>query len=129
MPGAQVAALAGHDDATLMTAGVRVGTVGNSDARTVNQVLAESQVLSVIDELEDDLVAILAGDKNRMVAVMHYCFGPGRREVVETYPQRRKGQPHFAHARSVRNALDLVRLLLFPAFASNTPCLCPTVVP
>ncbi|WP_213954823.1 MULTISPECIES: CbbX protein [unclassified Variovorax] len=40
----------------------------------------------------------------------HYRFGAGAREAFDAYLQRRIAQPHFANARSVRNALDRARL-------------------
>jgi len=46
----------------------------------------------------------------KMLAAMHYRFGDGTREVLGDYLARRKQQPHFANARSVRNALDRARL-------------------
>jgi probable Rubsico expression protein CbbX len=46
----------------------------------------------------------------RMLTTMHYRFGDGALEVFEQYLQRRIAQPHFANARSVRNALDRMRL-------------------
>jgi acyl-CoA synthetase (NDP forming) len=45
-----------------------------------------------------------------MLATSHYRFGPGAREAFDDYLQRRITQPHFANARSVRNALDRIRL-------------------
>ncbi|MDH4393799.1 MAG: CbbX protein [Aquabacterium sp.] len=45
-----------------------------------------------------------------MLATSHYRFGPGAREAFSDYLQRRLTQPHFANARSVRNALDRMRL-------------------
>ncbi len=45
-----------------------------------------------------------------MLAGSHYRFGPGAREAFDDYLQRRITQPHFANARSVRNALDRMRL-------------------
>ena len=45
-----------------------------------------------------------------MLATSHYRFGPGAREAFDDYLQRRITQPHFANARSVRNALDRMRL-------------------
>ncbi len=45
-----------------------------------------------------------------MLAQQHYRFGSGAREAFEDYLQRRLQQPHFANARSVRNALDRARL-------------------
>jgi probable Rubsico expression protein CbbX len=47
---------------------------------------------------------------DRMLATMNYRFGPGAREAFDEYLQRRIAQPHFANARSVRNALDRMRL-------------------
>ncbi|MBL8351446.1 MAG: CbbX protein [Burkholderiaceae bacterium] len=47
---------------------------------------------------------------DRMLAESHYRFGPGAREAFDEYLQRRIAQPHFANARSVRNALDRMRL-------------------
>jgi probable Rubsico expression protein CbbX len=102
-------------------------------------------LLQVMENQRDDLVVILAGYKDRMdtffqsnpgmssriahhidfpdyavgellqigqrmVGGMHYRFGEGALAVFEDYLQRRKAQPHFANARSVRNALDRVRL-------------------
>ncbi len=58
------------------------------------------------DYQDDELLQI----GERMVAGMHYAFGPGMREVLADYLARRKQQPHFANARSVRNALDRARL-------------------
>ncbi|GCL62489.1 CbbX protein [Pseudaquabacterium pictum] len=45
-----------------------------------------------------------------MLGASHYRFGPGAREAFDDYLQRRITQPHFANARSVRNALDRMRL-------------------
>jgi probable Rubsico expression protein CbbX len=47
---------------------------------------------------------------DRMLAGQHYHFGPGAREAFAQYIERRMQQPHFANARSVRNALDRARL-------------------
>ncbi len=51
---------------------------------------------------------LLIGD--RMLAQMNYHFGEGGRETFAEYLGLRIGQPHFANARSVRNALDRMRL-------------------
>ncbi len=48
------------------------------------------------------------GDK--MLAGMNYRFGDSARETFSEYLARRLAQPHFANARSVRNALDRMRL-------------------
>ena len=47
---------------------------------------------------------------DRMLTQTHYRFGEGAREAFDAYVQRRVVQPHFANARSVRNALDRARL-------------------
>ncbi len=58
------------------------------------------------DYAPDELLAI-AG---KMLDAAQYRFGDGTREVFEDYLSRRIRQPHFANARSVRNALDRARL-------------------
>ena len=45
-----------------------------------------------------------------MLDASHYRFGPGAHEAFADDLQRRISQPHFANARSVRNALDRMRL-------------------
>jgi probable Rubsico expression protein CbbX len=47
---------------------------------------------------------------DRMLQSLNYRFGEGAREAFDEYLQRRIAQPHFANARSVRNALDRMRL-------------------
>lgn len=47
---------------------------------------------------------------DRMLGAMNYRFADGARDVFGEYLTRRLGQPHFANARSVRNALDRIRL-------------------
>ena len=68
-----------------------------NDARTVNDVLAQTQVGVVIDEIEPDEIA-LEPVKSRI------------RDIAALLVARRIQQPHFANARSVRNALDRARL-------------------
>jgi probable Rubsico expression protein CbbX len=46
----------------------------------------------------------------RMLSSMNYRFGDDARDVFAEYLTRRIAQPHFANARSVRNALDRARL-------------------
>src|SRR3989441_3110496 len=46
----------------------------------------------------------------RMLVAMHYRFDDEARIVFDDYLKRRMAQPHFANARSVRNALDRARL-------------------
>jgi probable Rubsico expression protein CbbX len=48
------------------------------------------------------------GDK--ILEQQNYRFGAGARQAFEEYLGHRIGQPHFANARSVRNALDRARL-------------------
>jgi probable Rubsico expression protein CbbX len=45
-----------------------------------------------------------------MLAGMQYRFSERADEVFQEYIERRREQPHFANARSVRNALDRARL-------------------
>jgi len=47
---------------------------------------------------------------DKMLAAQNYHFGPGAREAFDEYIHHRIRQPHFANARSVRNALDRTRL-------------------
>ena len=47
---------------------------------------------------------------DRMLEGMNYRVGPGARPAFDEYLRRRIAQPHFANARSVRNALDRMRL-------------------
>jgi probable Rubsico expression protein CbbX len=46
----------------------------------------------------------------RLLTTQNYRFAPGAREAFEEYLENRIRQPHFANARSVRNALDRARL-------------------
>jgi probable Rubsico expression protein CbbX len=54
----------------------------------------------------DELLRI----SDRMLATLAYRFGDGARDAFEAYVALRMRQPHFANARSVRNALDRARL-------------------
>ena len=58
------------------------------------------------DYTGDELLQIA----ERMLAAQHYRFGEGARGAFAQYIERRTEQPHFANARSVRNALDRARL-------------------
>ena len=62
--------------------------------------------LSFPDYSADELQQIAL----RMMTQSNYRFGPDAGPVFERYLQLRLGQPHFANARSVRNALDRARL-------------------
>jgi probable Rubsico expression protein CbbX len=58
------------------------------------------------DYTDDDLVAI--GD--RMLASLKYRLSASARQALAEYIPLRRAQPLFANARSIRNALDRVRL-------------------
>jgi probable Rubsico expression protein CbbX len=58
------------------------------------------------DYSQDELLQI----SDRMLSTMNYQFGDGTREAFTEYLSLRLQQPHFANARSVRNALDRMRL-------------------
>ena len=45
-----------------------------------------------------------------MLTKSHYALSPSGRTVLKTYIEQRRRQPHFANARSIRNALDRARL-------------------
>jgi probable Rubsico expression protein CbbX len=62
--------------------------------------------LAFPDYRPDELLGI--GD--RMLADMNYRFDPDARDAFAEYLARRIAQPHFANARSVRNAIDRMRL-------------------
>jgi probable Rubsico expression protein CbbX len=47
---------------------------------------------------------------DKLLATMNYRFGESARETFGEYLSKRLTQPHFANARSVRNALDRMRL-------------------
>ncbi len=58
------------------------------------------------DYQDDELLAIA----KTMVGQMHYALDGGAEQAMSEYIGLRKQQPHFANARSVRNALDRARL-------------------
>ena len=45
-----------------------------------------------------------------MLAQQHYAFDEESRAVFQQYLELRMKQPHFANARSVRNAIDRIKL-------------------
>ncbi|MGY0197275.1 CbbX protein [Leptothrix sp. BB-4] len=61
-------------------------------------------------DFPDYSVPELLDISGHMLAAQHYRWGDGAREAFDDYLQRRSRQPHFANARSVRNALDRARL-------------------
>ncbi|MEB3181984.1 MAG: AAA family ATPase [Nostocaceae cyanobacterium] len=54
----------------------------------------------------DDLMVIAQA----ILKSQHYCFSPDAEQAFREYLIRRKTMPHFANARSVRNAIDRARL-------------------
>jgi probable Rubsico expression protein CbbX len=58
------------------------------------------------DYQTDELMAIA----DRMLEAQNYRLGEGAREALSRYVALRTRQPHFANARSIRNALDRARL-------------------
>ena len=58
------------------------------------------------DYSEDELLRI----SDLMLAEQHYSFAEGGRAAFSEYLALRLKQPHFANARSVRNALNRIRL-------------------
>jgi probable Rubsico expression protein CbbX len=61
-------------------------------------------------EFPDYSVAELGSIADGMLERMHYRFDDGARIAFQEYIARRQGMPHFANARSIRNALDRARL-------------------
>jgi probable Rubsico expression protein CbbX len=61
-------------------------------------------------DFPDYSMAELMQIAEKMLAAQHYHFGAGAHAAFEQYLERRMQQPHFANARSVRNALDRARL-------------------
>ncbi|MGH8171856.1 MAG: hypothetical protein ACREPX_01835, partial [Rhodanobacteraceae bacterium] len=58
------------------------------------------------DYNDDELLSIAS----LILKDWNYELSPRAREVFLDYIERRRAQPHFANARSVRNALDRARL-------------------
>jgi probable Rubsico expression protein CbbX len=58
------------------------------------------------DYSDDELMAIAQG----MLAEQNYYFDQAGVEAFMRYIALRRGQPHFSNARSIRNALDRIRL-------------------
>jgi probable Rubsico expression protein CbbX len=59
-----------------------------------------------------------------MLDKLHYRFDDGAAEAFARYIALRRAQPHFANARSIRNALDRIRLRhATRLFDSDTPLL------
>jgi len=58
------------------------------------------------DYQDGELLAIAEG----MLAKLHYKLSPSARQALGEYIPIRRGQSHFANARSIRNAIDRARL-------------------
>lgn len=58
------------------------------------------------DYRDEELLSIAEG----MLTKLHYKLSPAARAALAEYIPLRRGQPHFANARSIRNALDRARL-------------------
>ncbi len=52
----------------------------------------------------------LMGISERMLAEQNYLLDEGAKQALSAYIELRRRQPHFANARSIRNALDRARL-------------------
>jgi probable Rubsico expression protein CbbX len=61
-------------------------------------------------DFPDYAVGELMQISQKMLGDQNYRFAPGAAEVFEEYLALRIGQPHFANARSARNALERARL-------------------
>ena len=75
------------------------------------------------DYTQDELFAIT----EQMARGWHYCFDDDTRVALREYIAARVKQPHFANARSMRNALDRARLRqasrLFDGVGAHTDAL------
>ncbi len=58
------------------------------------------------DYVPDELMAIA----KLILEAQHYRFSPDAEKAFQEYIIRRMQMPHFANARSIRNALDRARL-------------------
>jgi hypothetical protein len=61
-------------------------------------------------DFPDYSVTELLQISQKMLASQHYRFGDEAKSAFQKYLELRIAQPHFANARSVRNALDRARL-------------------
>jgi probable Rubsico expression protein CbbX len=94
-----------RDDLVVILAGYqdRIDTFFQSNPGMSSRI---AHHLAFPDYSHDELLQI--GD--RLLAGMNYRFAPGARAAFSEYLTLRIAQPHFANARSVRNALDRARL-------------------
>ena len=94
-----------RDDLVVILAGYedRMGTFFNSNPGLSSRI---AHHLAFPDYSAQELQQIA----QRMLQAMNYRFGDGAEATFAQYLERRMDQPHFANARSVRNALDRARL-------------------
>ena len=94
-----------RDDLVVIVAGYedRMATFFRSNPGLSSRI---AHHLAFPDYRRDELLQI----GERMLDGLGYGFGDGARNAFDEYLERRIAQPHFANARSVRNALDRARL-------------------
>ncbi len=94
-----------RDDLVVILAGYkdRMGTFFQSNPGMSSRI---AHHLDFPDYQPSELIAIA----QKMIAAQNYKLGEGTLEALERYIALRVNQPHFANARSVRNALDRARL-------------------
>jgi probable Rubsico expression protein CbbX len=94
-----------RDDLVVIFAGYkdRMGTFFKSNPGLSSRI---AHHIDFPDYAGDELLRIA----DRMLTGMNYRFDKPARQAFAEYLQRRVAQPHFANARSVRNALDRARL-------------------
>ncbi len=94
-----------RDDLVVILAGYqdRMGTFFKSNPGLSSRI---AHHIDFPDYNEDELLEIT----KLMTDTMHYNLDANASKAMQEYIQRRKQQPHFANARSIRNALDRARL-------------------
>lgn len=94
-----------RDDLVVILAGYqdRMGTFFKSNPGLSSRI---AHHIDFPDYNEDELLQIT----KLMSDAMHYNLDEKASIAMQEYIQRRKQQPHFANARSIRNALDRARL-------------------
>ncbi len=94
-----------RDDLVVILAGYqdRMGTFFKSNPGLSSRI---AHHIDFPDYNEDELLQIT----KLMSDAMHYNLDANASKAMQEYIQRRKQQPHFANARSIRNALDRARL-------------------
>ena len=94
-----------RDDLVVILAGYqdRMGTFFKSNPGLSSRI---AHHIDFPDYNETELLEIT----KLMSDAMHYNLDANASKAMQEYIQKRKQQPHFANARSIRNALDRVRL-------------------